>query len=346
MFDALTFIVDTTRLLKALRTNEIDFEAFKSEYLMKKDFVNQYALLLAESSKRGNVATQYKIGGRDVVVTYLFCFFNFADELKQVSSNLIEAWCQPGLARNDTQAWKLLDMCLTDYQVAYHHWKHHDKQILLKELTELYWEFELIHHLNPDLPVNDLLAKSEKQNAIIARMMKIDDLDYFYQYQPIVFSPDAVQYIHDTLKDAFWDSVKNDLPDITTVLKIFDDIRSMLEYILPLDGRMANVLTNFDETIDIEYIKQLHAVGATDMDFWVRKCEYLTSVIIPLDSVDAERYYNERLQQLKTSPSFDGAVDFLAEYMEKMKYLFDIQWTIRSHPDYPNAPHDSSTLPV
>ena len=318
-------------LLENLENGEISLELFKTQVLLNHDVVSNYETLLQIINENLGISQTLRITAKDILSAYLFVFFDFSLELKDVSRRVLEELHNP-------------DVCLVslaksvkDYENKYLEWKDKDFKYTLKGLTELYWEFELVLELNrnkiPQVEFEDLETKTrDKQGKILKQLRSMDNLEYFYNYVPVVMDEDFVVQIHETLKKAYWDNVKEQLPNIEEVLKIIIEIKSILVEITPRSLE-KELLENFDETFDVEYIKQLHEQGVADNDFWYRKCEYLYDVLCQLDSsaknqlVNAPTWeeFHKRYDEVEIENKARECVDMLAFFMERFTELAELK---------------------
>lgn len=313
-------------VLKKLTNKEFSLEAFKSDFLMNKDVIKMYDEFLnciPSTSKEGISLTS-----RDVLSAYLFAFFDFGEELKVHSLELINI-----IHSHESTPHDIFDT-LKKYDEVYQAWKKNDVKELLQSLSQLYWEYELIYELNK-LKFTDeekeafLKQKEPKQRQLLDRMKKIDNLEYFYSYQPVVFDEAAVQQVHEFLKATYWDKLKQELPDISGVLNVFKEVRG---YLSALYNGAQNPLEQYDEAVDLNYMEQLHTLGATDMTYWLNKCSYLKHVLCDLDSAAMiehhERFWEQVVQSIHAEdPKKNGYVfiDFLSYVVERLTKLVQLK---------------------
>lgn len=269
-------------LLQRLSSNEIDFDVFKERILLDSNIIRTYAQVLHQCQSGADI--KFQITSKDLLMTYLFAFYDFSDEMKPVSNEVITYL--HNCNKNDFQI-KILAQKISKYQDLYIEWKKKDVMIVLQEMTQLFWEFELICELNKSTFTVEEMEhyisdKKCKQEILLNRMKEIDNLQYFYSYQPVVMSDDIVFIVHETLKRAYWDKIKSGLPNIDGILEVLTDIRNKIMYLQPRNG--SSMITHFDEVLDIDYIKQLHELGATTVDYWVQKCHHLKQFLEDLDS--------------------------------------------------------------
>jgi hypothetical protein len=309
-----------------LRKGLIDFSMFKSDVLMNKDWVEYHKDLIKPYAKELTITT------KDIMMAYLFVFYDFAEEMKAVSCDLIDSF-----VKTDN-----LGTSLGNYQRLYMVWKADDKQKVMEELVHMYWNYELIVELNKDhFNTEDEKAfyveeKNNKQAAILKTLKNMDGLDYFYSYVPVVMDETFTKVVSETLELAFWDSVKADFPNIPKVLAIFKEIRDIVEYLAPRKEK-RRIMENFDDMIDTDYIKQLHELGVTDASFWYKKCEYLYALLKDFDSADMSIVHENLWKDWKAK--FEGeddqivkayfCIDYLAMFMhtsvklKEMKHQFE-----------------------
>ena len=280
-------------ILSRLEEKNYPFEDFKSEVLMNRSTIRTFKHIIEMCKQQTN--EKITINARDLLSIYLFKFFGFSDMLKEVSSNVIYNIQEIGEGDDDVTILSLVPHVLT-YQHMYLEWKSEDAKEVLQGLTQLFWEFELIYHLNENV-FNEsekqefIEKKNEKQKQILDRMKTMDNLRYFYSYVPIVFDEQMVNAVHSTIKKAFWDSIKAEFPDITKLLVVIEEMKGYIRYLVP---RQTSILVNLEETFDISYMEQLANLNAMDTDYWYRKCQYLYALLKELDSVRMDTNHDEQ----------------------------------------------------
>lgn len=280
-------------ILTRLEEENYPFEDFKSEVLMNRSIIESFQNIINKCKQQTN--EKITINARDLLSIYLFKFFGFSDVLEEVSSDVIYN-IQDMMGRNDDDSIRMFVPHILAYQQKYLEWKSEDVNEVLQGLTQLFWEFELIYHLNEHVFSESekqefIEKKNEKQQQIVDRMKMMDNLEYFYSYVPIVFDEQMVNVVHSTIKKAFWDSIKAEFPDITKLLVVIDEMKGYIIFLVP---RQTSILENLEETFDIPYMKQLSDINAMDTDYWYRKCQYLYALVKELDSVSMDTNHDEQ----------------------------------------------------
>lgn len=316
--------ISSDPIIDALKEGNIELEDFKQTFLIKKEVIERYQAVL--NMVKGDVNGGVRISSRDLLTIYLFAFFDFAQDLKEVSIRLVDI-----LHKGDVAT---MPSAIESFQDAYMTWKEENRMEVIRELTNLFWEYELIHHLNSahyteaerDIYVSE---KTTKQNALMSELGRLGGLEYFYSYQPVVMDEAFVEIVKEQLKRAFWQKMKEDLPDITGVLDVLGEVRKKLDVVAPAMER-ETLLTLYDEMIDIEYIKQLHGLGATDATFWKNKCQFLKEMLDKLDSSDRKLLLEDMWKEIVAG--FDGTfgvlIDFLAYVTERMEDLMNMKMAV------------------
>jgi hypothetical protein len=332
-------------MLILLENKQFDLENFKTQFLLNKQVISSYQDIINKCEKEGNVIITIK--SRDLLMTYLFAFFEFADIMKDISKEIIYSIRDIDKYKEPTSSLykiKFIDLSkkICKYEIAYIEWKKEDVKLLLQEMTQLYWEFELIFKLNEQnftqIEKDSFIRKKDrKQRTLLKRMMEIDELDYFYSYVPVVLDQDIVKSVHMTLKKAFWDDIKENFPNIDKLLKVFDEMKKNINFLVP---KTPEILINLDEVFDIEYIKQLHDLNSTDEQYWFRKCEYLKNLLNEIDSEALEDIHNKYWSSfannindnnVEIKDKYNLCIDFFEYFMERTNELIEIKQKYIEH---------------
>ncbi len=312
--------------IKKEKNNLNYLETFKKEFFLSKEIIQKHKDFLESIKNIINV----KITEKDFMVIYLFAFFDVEKDtdLETISLSLIDN------IYNFQEINSEFIGLFNRYQDIYINWKNIDKKETLKKLTELFWEFELIHQLhinnNNDEDVKNFIEnKNNKQKSILDLMYSIDKLQYFNSYVPVVFDENIVNNIHKNLKTAFWNLIKEELPSINAIIKLIEEIRIILIELVSNN----NIIQNFDDIMDIQHIKTMNELGLTDVNYWFNKCSYLYSLLLELDSENNDEENKIKFNELNNFIKDDKnnmeksykCVDYLSYFMDKIILIKNIK---------------------
>lgn len=317
-------------ILNNIKNKKNYFEEFKKDFLFSKEIILKHKEFLENLKNLTNI----KINSKDFMVIYLFAFFEIEKDsnLSNISVSLIDKIYNQKNINED-----FIEL-FNKYQDEYIEWKNIDKIQTLKKLTELYWEYELIHHLHINNENEEDVAtiieyKNIKQKSIIDLMYNIDKLEYFNSYIPVIFDENIVKNIHNNLKIVFWDSIKKELPSINGIIKVIEEIRVLL---CTLFEKNNNIIENFDDIMDIEHIKKMNELGVTDVNYWFSKCRYLFSLLLELDSKNNDEENKIKFNELQNFIENESnnleksykCVDYLSYFMDKIILIKNIKNSI------------------
>ena len=335
-----------------IENDGMSFEDFKTAELMDDVVVRCYTDLLTACDH------EFDITGKDLLMTYLFAYYDFAttggdgkesgdgdsdnsnddlgdlgDRLKVVSLDILRRLHACAPTDIDRVFRDALTERLVEYQTLYVPWKARDKLQVLRQMTQNYWEYELIYRLNdghftPEERDAFVRKKNERQRFLLKRMETMDNLEYFYGYVPVVMDDTVVKNIHATLKRAYWDDLKQNMrQDFDKLVGVLRELKANISALIPVSKSILR--QHFDEGLDLEFIGQLHANGAIDTGFWTRKCEFLASVLKDIDSPAHDEDHDSLLQTLMDNvrgtnddgEKFEACVDYLAIVMERVSEI-------------------------
>jgi hypothetical protein len=295
----------------------IPLEELKSRFLLN--------TVLIKSVKDALLSLPQKtaLSSRDVLAGYLFAYYRFTDDqdMVGVAIELIDA-----LHTAPTNPEMFME-ALQKYEALYFPWKRKDSEQVLKSLTEMYWEFELAFalntgHMNETEREVYMVDKNNKQQAILQRMMTMDGCRYFCSYVPVIFDGSAVGKIHETLKQAFWDAVEEDLsqtpPKLDAFLRVCSDLRDTV-FSIVVSKRC--IIERFDDIIDIEYMRLMAERGQAGVDFWWARCDYLIELLCDLDSPVKSAEHQRWYQLVKQKQ--DGSLSVWRHMLHVLWYVID-----------------------
>lgn len=247
----------------------------------------------------------YSLRVRDLLVAYLLVFYEIDtsdtfEEVKRVSDAFLTCLHTAPL---DTHFYTQVYTHIHQYERVYIPWKMDDCEKVLETLTRMYWEYEINWRLYASYLASEekerlLEEKNTRQAECISTMEKIDKLCYFHQFQPVYVDSSTSRLLQDILRTAFWDRVKESLledpPQFASLFSIFQEIQ---DHIQAMTKSRPDILTIYQEVMDVEFMKQIQEHGYIETSFWVHRIEYLVDVLIQLDSAEREPFH---LQQKDT----------------------------------------------
>ena len=291
------------------------WDDFQKRFLLSISVQKLYTQLFEYFKGVQNIKT------RDLLVVYAFSYYELADELKDISKQLIHVLHVDPL--EDTYRSKLYQ-ALHKFERLYVPWKMDDRSLMLEKLSHMYWEYEVNYRLYETRLTQAekeyfLNEKKNKQSECIHLMKKIDDLNYFQQYQPIYVDSQVSELLIQTLRTAFWDQLKSHLqetpPNYNPLFSILLEIRGHLEI---MTQRHPDILNEFDEYMDIEFMKQRLKQGSFTFDFWIPRIDFLFRLLIHLDSLEKEPKHKNYLKTFHKEPTINSCIECLAYFTNRL----------------------------
>lgn len=287
-----------------------DFKGVSFQELHKKALFNKDILTAYDELAR---AFPCGLGARDILAAYLFVYHEFGDKVVyDPARSLLQAL--HGGSATDVHA------KMEDYARVYLEWKEKDRKELMQSLCIMYWEYELILALQGGVLDADerehwMAEKNKCQARIKRELEKLGCLHELPKYQPSIAT--VSEHIRSMLTRCYWDILREDLKTgVEGIFRILAEVREMVEYMAP------SLIEQYDEVMDIAFMREQHAIGAADVTFWLQRCEYLFSVLIELDSAAMEVEHKRWWSALDKTRGWESMVDFL-EYF--MKWLSDVR---------------------
>ena len=326
-FDDIIFEIRRTVSISALRAGTMNLATFKRTLLLQNPVIQLFKHFMQELAVKCE-GVAFRMNARDLLVSYLFAFYDFDDEMKECSLRMIDhlhtgdrdaVSPRPSTVHMPSPFVTRLGILVKDYEVAYTTWKPADKAVLLEEMCRLYWEYELVFRLNEANMTTEEVAmyaaqKDARQRTLINAMKSIDDLKAFSSFAPpVVFESSTVDQIRRTLALAFWDMVRDDIrqspPIMDRVFSVFSDIRKHLLTIVKNDTH--RIIDEFDDILDPGFVSQLYSSGTLGNDFWIQRCNFLIRTLGSLDSAHMETVPADWWKGVREAKAVDdeGTVD-------------------------------------
>lgn len=328
--------------VRKLRSNELVFERFKQTILLRRSIIQTVQLLLERLQS-------CKLSARDILAAYMFVFYE-SDFLTDISSSELEQGLSACALQvvNHVHDGDLEDPGFTNrillyikaYEIAYLNWKPINKAAVLEEMCRLYWEYELVFHLNrPNMTTDELQVystqKDSRQHLLLKAMKNIDGLRAFSSFAPpVVFESATVDQIKRTLARAFWDMVRDDIdqdpPAMDRVFSVFKDIREKLVCILRSDDN--EIVADYDDLLDPGFVAQVYAGTSDHVQFWMQRCDLLIRILVQLDSIVMQGVHEEWWRNVREraiashafSDVIDACVSCLAYFMSHIEDLLEL----------------------
>jgi len=349
-FDEIVRAIRVTIPISKLRNGSLPLGKMKREKLMNRDVIQLFRNLLQELAVKCD-GVAFRMNARDLLVAYLFAYYDFDDTMKNVALELInflhdgdmDAVSPRPLARGSPQPFVTrLGVLIKAYEVAYLTWKPIDKAELMEEMCRLYWEYELVFRLNEANMTSEEVSgfraqKESRQQSLINAMQSIDDLKAFSSFAPpVVFESSTVEQIKRTLALAFWNLVREDIqqqpPIMDRIFSVFGDIRQHLVYICSENSR---IIEEFDDIMDPQFVAQIYQDRSAE--FWTSRCSFLIRTLGALDSQHMEAVHTDWWKAVRDSAADDHAgtinacihcLSYFMDHIEKLHEIVKAAWAL------------------
>ena len=316
-------------IYEQLESNErLSWENFQKQFLLSISIQKLYLQLFTYFQGLQNIKT------RDILIAYAFVYYEMDDQqtsenVRRVSQDLIHCIHKEPFDQNYRSK---LYHTLHRFEREYVPWRMDDRTKILEKLSHLYWEYEVNWRLyetrlTPEEKAIFLSQKTEKQQECIHMMKRIDNLNFFQQYQPVHVDSQTSELLITILRKAFWDRIKEKLfqtpPDYEPLNSIFTEIR---EHIQHITRARPNIMIEFDDIMDMDFIRMRQANQSTDLPFWKNRLDYLMDILIKLDSLERKPQHEaylkdayERMQNCSIIKDFyEICIEVLAHMMTRL----------------------------
>ena len=287
-------------IYEQLESNQrLSWEEFQKRFLLSISIQKLYTQLFSYFQGLQNIKT------RDLLIAYAFVYYEMDDtstseNVHRVSQDLIH--CIHRDILNQDYRSKLYHT-LHRFEREYVPWRMDDRSKMLEKLSHMYWEYEVNWRLyetrlTPEEKAIFLSQKNEKQQECIHMMQKIDNLNFFQQYQPVYVDSQTSNVLINILRKAFWDRLKESLfqtpPDYEPLNSIFIEMRNHIHHIT---RSRPDLIAEFDEIIDMDFIRMRQDNNTTDVEFWKGRLDYLMNILIRLDSIERQPQHQAYLRE-------------------------------------------------
>jgi len=198
---------------------------------------------------------------------------------------------------------------LMDYLKYFDIWKKIDKLFLLKNLYELYFEFEQFKQLN-------------NLNTLIENNVKVNQSNIIYQINKL--KKDKSFEINKELNDAYWFTLKEEIKNnkYDKFLDIMTNIKDLLCIIVP---SRIDIHLEINEILDIDFIK--HKTNDNDNKYIFDIINYILDKIESYQSSNEDANFkiwkDSLYQSLKSNVNYyDFLPDFLKEVMSRLRQIY------------------------
>ena len=189
-------------------------------------------------------------------------------------------------------------------------WKNIDKLFLLKNLYELYYEYEEFKNKHDTQPIitNDIIFQ---QLNLIARINELSNGDCQLNQQ---------------LKDVYWTILTEEIKakSYTRFLSILTDIKQLLCAIVP---SRHDLHKEIEEIVDTDYIKQMADHDAIEPSYIFNMINYLLDKLAMLQAAADDVSFNEWRESLMTQLSsnihyYDFFPSFFCELIKRLENIY------------------------
>lgn len=187
----------------------------------------------------------------------------------------------------------MIDYCINFqlYIKLFDEWKENDVFNTVQNFTHNYWELELASRQDySSLEDNGDATREEiqrQQNQLLENIKIIGGekgMQQFNDYVPIVYTDTFMDNIRNTLENAFWDTVREELygnpPKTDKFKNTFNEMKTLLK---DIDTR-ETFKTEVDEYLDSDYIINMISNEAYTQENMINTLHYLANQILRLDS--------------------------------------------------------------
>lgn len=287
-------------IYEQLESNErLSWEDFQKRFLLSISIQKLYSQLFSYFQGLQNIKT------RDLLIAYAFVYYEMdeastSENVRRVSRELIHCIHKDSLDQNYRSK---LYHTLHCFEREYVPWRMDDRMKILEKLSHMYWEYEVNWRLyetrlTPEEKAIFLSQKNEKQQECIHMMKRIDNLNFFQQYQPVYVDSQTSDVLINVLRTAFWDRVKEALfqtpPDYEPLNSIFIEMRTHIHHITQARPQL---ITEFDDMMDMDFIRMRQENQSTDITFWKTRLDYLMDILIRLDSIERQSQHQAYLKE-------------------------------------------------
>ena len=316
-------------IYEQLESNErLSWEDFQKRFLLSISIQKLYNEFFSYFQGLRNIKT------RDILIAYAFVYYEMdeastSENVRRVSRDLIHCIHKDILDQNYRSK---LYHSLHSFEREYIPWRMDDRMKILEKLSHMYWEYEVNWRLyetrlTPEEKAIFLSQKNEKQRECIDMMQKIDNLNFFQQYQPVYVDSQTSDVLINILRKAFWDRLKESIfqtpPDYEPLNSIFIEMRTHIHHIT---HARPDLINEFDEIMDMDFIRMRQENNSTDIEFWKGRLDYLMNILIRLDSIERQSQhqsylaetYNRMQNCTVTKDFYEICIEVLAYIMTRL----------------------------
>ncbi len=197
---------------------------------------------------------------------------------------------------------KLFYELLESYMKIFNNWKEHDLEKILQSLTISYYDLENIIiqiERTENISDNDVeYIQILKNNQLDLRdkISQLNGIDYFNQFRLVNLNPnpDMINRIKQSLHQAFWDTLIQELdsdpPIYTQLLKILSEIQDLFCKFVP---NRPDIQQEIKERIDIELLSNMINNNAFEDEDLYNLTEYIISLVKRFQPPDMDDKVNE-----------------------------------------------------
>lgn len=226
---------------------------------------------------------------------------------------------------------------LAAYAAALARWKAADRDVTLRRLAQMYWEYELAYRLEADglseaARAHYATLRDARQAELRATMNGIDGGAFFRGFLPIAVSEDVAAAVYATLERAFWARLREDLaadpPSYASLLPVLEELRAGVCELMPRAWAARSAW--FSDLFDGAFLAARVAAGGLARNFWASRCAAAMEALADLDSAEKESehraWWAPRREALADAA---GALEVLRYVLMRVTALLEMKRAVR-----------------
>ena len=235
---------------------------------------------------------------------------------------------------------------IIEYDKLFNNWKKKDNELMIKELTQIFWELEYdlkeFNRINNNLDEKDQefykkKIRDEQENILnnIKNFGGEDGIKYLESSKPMIVGEQVYNQIEENFKKAYWNKLKDDIKD-TGFINIIPVLGEIKEYLLNLT-RSDKEKSIIEEKIDLDLIKQMIVNNAFTEKSIKELCIYIILKLKNLGSPSNDKKMEEWIINIeKIDFTLDELPEILSDFFQKVfnqifKIMDDIKKIYKSN---------------
>tara|TARA_Y100001970_G_scaffold95737_1_gene120568 strand:- start:2107 stop:3216 length:1110 start_codon:yes stop_codon:yes gene_type:complete len=228
---------------------------------------------------------------------------------------------------NDT--FQLFIDSYSSYLDLYLPWKQQDRNRLIVNLAKDYWDLdvELKHKIEKyeDEEKREILSyciKAEQQKIIekVQELWGDEGLEYFNNLTPVVVNEKVYETFDTIIKKIFWENLEAELnkepPNYLAIIPILKDVKMYIKKCVP---NAKKVHKKLDESIDLEYLRQMIENDAISDAYVFGIVNYIMTTIKNLEAIEYDEQTDEWIKN--TNDALKSGIkysDFFPAFFKKV----------------------------